>query len=241
MPTQWFCRILDTDFGPLAFAELKELADSGTLGQHDLVRGDDSHQWESARGVPGLFGGAATSKPAPRTLRPPPQPESDAPASPDERVAPEMVENARVDSAVPVAGELPAAERQPPPAARPRAPAPAAPPMRVNPPWNWRRIGIAAAIFASLALAVAVADRIQYRRAMRFPPPIAERLRQPVGHFLWGWGPLSDAELVVVFADIVVVGLAISYAGAAVFDSQLSGRSAPAEAPLGRRRGGGFR
>ena len=46
--TQWFCRILHEEFGPLEIDELRELASSGTLDPGDLVRRNTEDVWAAA-------------------------------------------------------------------------------------------------------------------------------------------------------------------------------------------------
>ena len=48
MSTQWFCRILHEEFGPMDIDELQELALSGTLDRGDLVRRDTEDVWRAA-------------------------------------------------------------------------------------------------------------------------------------------------------------------------------------------------
>jgi WD40 repeat protein len=52
---KWFCVIAGKQIGPIESAELKQLADSGTLDLHDKVRRDDMVQWLNAKQVAGLF------------------------------------------------------------------------------------------------------------------------------------------------------------------------------------------
>lgn len=55
MASQWLCRILQEELGPLNFQELVELARAGTLSEDDLVREERAATWQPARTVIGLF------------------------------------------------------------------------------------------------------------------------------------------------------------------------------------------
>lgn len=53
--SEWYCRIADQEFGPIPSAELKQLAATGELSPHDMVRRHDMQQWVTARHVQDLF------------------------------------------------------------------------------------------------------------------------------------------------------------------------------------------
>src|ERR1700722_5571334 len=51
---QWYCRVFDTEFGPLPLATLCEMIKSGQLGRNDQVRANDNCFWQAARQVTAL-------------------------------------------------------------------------------------------------------------------------------------------------------------------------------------------
>jgi hypothetical protein len=62
MSSQWYCRILDSELGPIGFSDLAEMVRSGSLGEDDLVRQSTQPDWKKARDVIGLFHAAARSE-----------------------------------------------------------------------------------------------------------------------------------------------------------------------------------
>jgi GYF domain 2 len=63
---QWYCRVFETEFGPLAFATLCEMIKSGQLGRDDQVRASGNGLWQSAGHVTALescFAGTTASDP----------------------------------------------------------------------------------------------------------------------------------------------------------------------------------
>lgn len=54
MSNQWLYRAFGQEFGPLSFAELQELASSGTISADSEVRSADSGRWELASAIDGL-------------------------------------------------------------------------------------------------------------------------------------------------------------------------------------------
>ena len=63
MASQWYCKVLGQQMGPLSFPDLVELVRSGTLKEDDPVRRDGRSQWTPAGEVIGLLR-AAAKKPA---------------------------------------------------------------------------------------------------------------------------------------------------------------------------------
>ncbi|MGC1274872.1 MAG: GYF domain-containing protein [Planctomycetaceae bacterium] len=51
----WFCRMLDSEFGPYTLAEVRELADQEQLAPDDELREGTAGPWMQAAKVPGLF------------------------------------------------------------------------------------------------------------------------------------------------------------------------------------------
>ena len=63
MADQWFYRMFGQDFGPVAFGELKELAELGSIASDDEVRNAGSSDWVTAGSIGELglaSGGSAT-------------------------------------------------------------------------------------------------------------------------------------------------------------------------------------
>jgi hypothetical protein len=57
MATEWFCRIMGDEWGPMSAMELLAVARRGRLSRDDLVRRGDSDTWVRAELVRGLFNG----------------------------------------------------------------------------------------------------------------------------------------------------------------------------------------
>ncbi len=55
MASQWFCKVLGQQIGPVGFREMVEMVRAGTLKENDAVRRDGTSQWTRAREVTGLF------------------------------------------------------------------------------------------------------------------------------------------------------------------------------------------
>ena len=55
MASQWFCKILGREVGPLSFQELAGMLRSRTLTEEDPVRREGAHEWTPAREVIGLL------------------------------------------------------------------------------------------------------------------------------------------------------------------------------------------
>ncbi|HEX3151138.1 MAG TPA: GYF domain-containing protein [Gemmataceae bacterium] len=61
MSQEWYYSIDGDRQGPVAAADLKKLADAGTLKEADLVWKDGMADWVAAKSIKGLFNGAAAS------------------------------------------------------------------------------------------------------------------------------------------------------------------------------------
>ena len=55
MTTQWFCKIMGDEQGPMTAGQLRAIARSGGLGIDDLVRKHGQSSWVRAENVIGLF------------------------------------------------------------------------------------------------------------------------------------------------------------------------------------------
>jgi TM2 domain-containing membrane protein YozV len=62
---EWYYSVDGDRQGPVTAADLKKLADAGTLKATDLVWKDGMADWAQAKTVKGLFGGGSAANPAP--------------------------------------------------------------------------------------------------------------------------------------------------------------------------------
>jgi len=84
MATEWFCKIMGEEWGPMSSGELQAIARWGRLTRDDIVRSGADGAWVRAELVPGLFpapanavtvtpdsqsGGRRSGCPAKRTMR----------------------------------------------------------------------------------------------------------------------------------------------------------------------------
>ncbi|NQT17184.1 MAG: DUF4339 domain-containing protein, partial [Planctomycetes bacterium] len=76
MASQWFCRVLGQEMGPLSFQDLAEMVRAGTLTDNDPVRRKESSEWTPAGEVIGLFRAAKSeaAETAPPDSEAPPEP-----------------------------------------------------------------------------------------------------------------------------------------------------------------------
>ena len=81
MASQWFCRVLGQQVGPVSFKELAEMFRAGTLKETDPVRREGATKWTRAREVIGLSRAAATE---PAKKKPEAQAESGEAPAPSE-------------------------------------------------------------------------------------------------------------------------------------------------------------
>ena len=73
--SEWYCKVMGEELGPMSSAELKRMADQGQLTPQDFVRREPDDNWSSASRVKGLFGqqsGTAAKQVAPPAMHPPP-------------------------------------------------------------------------------------------------------------------------------------------------------------------------
>jgi len=59
MASQWFCKVLGQEIGPVGFREMVEMVRAGTLKEDNRIRRDGTSQWIGAKEVIGLFRAAA--------------------------------------------------------------------------------------------------------------------------------------------------------------------------------------
>jgi hypothetical protein len=79
MASQWFCKVVGQEVGPLTFQDLAEMVRTGTLKQDDQVRRKGASEWIPAREVIGLFRAAKEepAQPAPPAAKTQPAPTPD--------------------------------------------------------------------------------------------------------------------------------------------------------------------
>ena len=80
MASQWFCKVLGQEVGPVGFRDMAEMVRAGTLKEADQVRRKGTSEWIPARDVIGLFR-AAKKEPAQAA---PAAPEPKPPLAPDQ-------------------------------------------------------------------------------------------------------------------------------------------------------------
>jgi hypothetical protein len=90
MASQWYCKVLGQEVGPVGFREMAEMVRSGTLKQADQVRRKGTAEWIAAGEVIGLFR-ETKRQPAqapPAAAAPKPAPAPDKPSTEDRPAAP---------------------------------------------------------------------------------------------------------------------------------------------------------
>lgn len=184
--SQWYCRILDQELGPLTFSELAELARSETLSESDRVRDADDAEWRPASTVVGFF----------HTAR-----RADAASSP----APDVVEEPEDDVRQEVAALDPWAS------ASPLEPVPG---ETSETAWSLvaRRWVVSAIAMGLLVCASAWWENS--RAEARFPRPARIQKLEPQRHRLFGTGPWTTLEFGLLVADTTLVataGVALSW------------------------------
>ena len=55
MPSQWYCKVMDVEIGPLTSQQLRQMAQQKRIKLDDLVRKGDTGSWVRADKVRGLF------------------------------------------------------------------------------------------------------------------------------------------------------------------------------------------
>jgi TM2 domain-containing membrane protein YozV len=66
---EWYYTVNDERQGPISAADLKKLAEAGTLKATDLVWKDGMTDWAQAKSIKGLFAGGSGANPAPAAAR----------------------------------------------------------------------------------------------------------------------------------------------------------------------------
>ncbi len=85
MASQWFCKVLGQEVGPVGFADMAEMIRAGTLKEDNPVRRKGSSQWVPAGEIIGLFrvAGKKAAEPVP------PEPQAEPEPAPSSGDAPE--------------------------------------------------------------------------------------------------------------------------------------------------------
>ena len=188
MSTQWFCRILHEEFGPLEFSELQQLVLSGTLDRGDLVRRETEDVWAAAgkclelRTTFGELEPAATHPTAIETSHPIRTETASAARTlrPDHVTEPEDIAS-QVTASADV--RVPATTRQ-----------------------RW----VAWSATAGLMLVLFFADRLTAAATPTFPQPRQVREQLAGLHWFVGTGPWSPWECRLLWLDALVVSAVAS-------------------------------
>jgi hypothetical protein len=183
MSTQWFCRILHEEFGPLDFDELQELALSGTLDRGDLVRRDTEDVWTAASKCLELRATFRKLEPAAESL--PTRNETALSAQPEPTSGAHL---ARQDHA-----------------AEEDTPNPATASSHPSDPITSRQRWIAWSATAGLMLILFVADRLIASATPTFPQPRQVREQLAGLHWFLGTGPWSPWECRLLWFDALVI------------------------------------
>ncbi len=182
MSTQWCCRILQQEFGPMDLDELRELASSGTLSAGDLVRRDSEEVWTPASKCPELRATFGKLEPAVKTP-------------------------ARHETVEPTRSKMASDERSP--TRDDRTEEGSARRMTVtdqrSDPTTPRQRWIAWSATAGLLLVLFFADRQIATATPTFPQP--RQVREQLAAQLWflGTGPWSRWECRLLWLDTLVV------------------------------------
>lgn len=186
MSTQWCCRILQEEFGPMDFDELQELVLSGTLDRGDLVRRDTEDVWTPAskclelRATFRKLEPTAESLPARHETTHPTQPE------PTLRTRTTRPENL--------------AEEDTSHSASPSSQA-----SDLDAPTTPRQRWIAWSATVGLMLTLFVADRLIAAATPTFPQPRQVREQLAGLHWFLGTGPWSLWECWLLWLDALIV------------------------------------
>ncbi len=183
MSTQWFCRILQEEFGPMDFDELQELALSGTLDRGDLVRRDTDDVWMAASKCLELRS----------TFRK---------LEPTAESQPTRNETALTTQPEPTSGAHTTGQDH---AAEEDAPNPATAPSDLSVPTTPRQRWIAWSATAGLVLVLFVADRLIASATPTFPQPRQVREQLAGLHWFLGTGPWSPWECRLLWLDALVI------------------------------------
>lgn len=74
MASQWFCKVLGQEIGPVGFGEMVEMIRAGTLKEDDPIRREGTAEWTRAGEVVGLFRAASKEPAQARPEAEPPSP-----------------------------------------------------------------------------------------------------------------------------------------------------------------------
>lgn len=183
MSTQWLCRILHEEFGPMDFDELQELALSGTLDRGDLVRRDTEDVWTAASKCLELRATFCKLEPTAESL--PTRNESGLPPR--------------------TASTLGACTTRQDHAAVEDAPSPVTASSHLSDPITPRQRWIAWSATAGLMLILFFADHLIASATSTFPPPRQVREQLAGLHWFLGTGPWSPWEYRLLWVDALVV------------------------------------
>lgn len=175
MSTQWYCRILHEEFGPIDLDELQDLALSGTLDRGDLVRRNTSDVWMAASKCLELR--ATFGKLAPLADS---QPIRHAATSGEGTARPEPASEETTSG---------------------RAVASQHVRLSISPRQRW----IAWSVTTGMLLVMYLADRLISSAAPTFPKPRQVREQLAGLHWFLGSGPWSHWECGLLWVDALVI------------------------------------
>lgn len=184
MSTQWFCRILQEELGPMDFEELQQLALSGTLDRGDLVRRDSEDAWTPASKCLELRATFRKLEPTAEF-----QPSRNVTALPT-RI--KTTSEERTTRQGQVSGDDTPREET-------------ASSSRLSEPMTSRQRWIAWSATAALMLALFFADRLIASATPTFPQPRHVREQLAGLHWFLGTGPWSPWEYWLLWVDALVI------------------------------------
>ena len=167
MASQWFCKVLGQEVGPLGFRDLVEMVRAGTLKEGDAVRRQGTSEWTLARDVIGLFRAAQKQKAEP--------------VPSEAKAKPRGVRTPTPGKARP--------ERTPTPTAVQSGERPGAKPRRIR----RRHVLLTSGIVLALLLLTVLVSVWRSRQSERFPEPQSGKPR-PLDQVTISWRPPPREE-----------------------------------------------
>lgn len=193
MASQWYRQTPDGELGPFVFAELVESVRAGMVQSDGLVRRAGQSQWQRAGDVIGLFRAARLAAGPPVAVG------SERDATEPQRPL-DIASRKSSHQVGRVVADAPSAISQ----STTRSPRLLSAELTAG-----RVVGVIAGVL--VAVVAAAAGWYQYREATRFPLPAGLRLQPPTEYLFFGWGPLTLAEYIVVWADACLAGTFLAY------------------------------
>lgn len=196
MSARWCCRVLHEEFGPMDLEELRELAESGTLGPGDLVRRETDDVWKPASKCAELqtiFPAAESAAEMP--VKHPRRSQPSVNAQPSPRSEPAIKNPRRTTSEAAAEALIADAETEDEPEEIVSSP---------------RERLIAWPLMLGLMTALFVANRIITSATPTFPQPRRVREQLDGLHWFLGTGPWSGWECGLLWIDSAVILLFVA-------------------------------